>query len=515
MQLLHMYMLLVLSMHYSDLVLLAHRDVIFFLWHAQARSDKSLHDIAVMDAAELEQVKADVDEKLEEYNKAQDDYDAFAGPSSLPKLISLRRSNGIKLPFKVNMYKGNTLALTVWPVSAEDGTASPMGGPGSRAVSPVAGEQHQQDSAVVDVKTKRNDGLTKAALDKNAKAGNASGNTVISAATMSTITTAKNKNPKKLNVDVASEMTISPRGDNEFLYFTPGKWRKLLKTGMEVKILGVPFTIVNKHHHVRDYESSVLHDEKTYASSVDVPLSRKKKGKKGVAAAAVIAEEEVLSDDGKSELSANSSIPRTPALGDPTSPGAAGLKSFEVGADDDSMNSDTDSDDDESEKGSRDGELALEKVVDTTEHIRFDRPWILDSREGLEIYKVMPKPFFSRQIYRAERYVQKTYVLQKVCAILAITAHKTGKLNKYLGHFFDEESGIGGWFRDRAKTNYSTRDFWLKRSNTVVEMSFDFSLRRQVTRATIRTLRMVRALARAGVRAVEKFRKEVSYLYIC
>ena len=49
------------------------------------------------DAADLEHVKADLDEKHAEYIKAQDDYDAYAGPSSLPKLISHRRKNGIKL----------------------------------------------------------------------------------------------------------------------------------------------------------------------------------------------------------------------------------------------------------------------------------------------------------------------------------------------------------------------------------------------------------------------------------
>lgn len=71
--------------------------------------------MAVADAAELEVIRLNLEQKHLEYRKAQEDYDAFAGPSSLPKLISLRRQKGILLPFKINVYKGSHLALTVWP----------------------------------------------------------------------------------------------------------------------------------------------------------------------------------------------------------------------------------------------------------------------------------------------------------------------------------------------------------------------------------------------------------------
>ena len=49
-----------------------------------------------------------------ELKKAQAEYDAFAGPSSFPKLIAQIRKEGILMPFKVNVTKGSPLALTVW-----------------------------------------------------------------------------------------------------------------------------------------------------------------------------------------------------------------------------------------------------------------------------------------------------------------------------------------------------------------------------------------------------------------
>lgn len=468
----------------------------------QARSDRKLHDMAVVDAAELEQVKADLDEKHAEYMKAQDDYDAYAGPSSLPKLISHRRKHGIQLPFKVNMTKGNTLALTVWPDDLT-GPGSPtlLGDPlGASAEDPaeapvaVGGKSVKGKTAFA--------GLTKAKLDKNNKAGGGGGGTVVSAATMSTLTTAKGLNPKKQAVDMASEMTVSPRPD--LLSYTPAKWRKHLKEGMEVVIMGIPFTLINKRHRILDHESSVLYDEESYVSELAIPLAgKKKKGKKGEESV------EAVSDTGTNVESPVAVEGAVAAADNPGSPGSPGSPDAKEDDDDSSFDSDSDYDSDD-EKGSRDGELALEVVADTRDHFRVNRPWVLDSRESLDIYKVMPKPLFSMLLYRAERIGQRAYVLQKVCAVLAITAHKTGKLNKYLGHFFDEESSIGSWFRGRARVNHDTRNYWLKRSNSVVEMSYDFSLRRQITRASIRTLRMIRALARAGVRAIEKFRKEVS-----
>jgi hypothetical protein len=69
----------------------------------------------VADKVLLEEADVLVQEKLVELQKAQAEYDAFAGPSSLPKLIASRRRDGVLMPFKVNMVKGSPLALTVWP----------------------------------------------------------------------------------------------------------------------------------------------------------------------------------------------------------------------------------------------------------------------------------------------------------------------------------------------------------------------------------------------------------------
>lgn len=63
---------------------------------------------------ELELVNAQVEELENLLRKAQADYDAFAGPSSFPKLIANTRKNGVLLPFTVNVYKGSPLVLTVW-----------------------------------------------------------------------------------------------------------------------------------------------------------------------------------------------------------------------------------------------------------------------------------------------------------------------------------------------------------------------------------------------------------------
>ena len=81
---------------------------------------KVLHDAAVDDAADLEVVAAGVAENHAELKKRQDDYDAFAGPSSFPKLVSQRRKEGILLPFKVNLTKGSEFALTTWPEDLEE-----------------------------------------------------------------------------------------------------------------------------------------------------------------------------------------------------------------------------------------------------------------------------------------------------------------------------------------------------------------------------------------------------------
>ena len=98
------------------------------------------------------------------------------------------------------------------------------------------------------------------------------------------------------------------------------------------------------------------------------------------------------------------------------------------------------------------------------------------------------------------------YVIQKSCAIIAITKHKQGRLGETLGGYFDEESSIGGWFRNHTK--YEQRDDWLRYSNSTVEMSYDFSIRRKGARGLIRTGRIFRAVGKNFIKIFAKFKKK-------
>jgi hypothetical protein len=89
----------------------------------------------------------------EEVHLATEQVIIYTGPLGLPKLVTDRRKNGKLLPFKVDVYRGRTLALSRWPATSpynaadrEDGTVSLEGSSGQRRSSTIRHRNRRRSS---------------------------------------------------------------------------------------------------------------------------------------------------------------------------------------------------------------------------------------------------------------------------------------------------------------------------------------------------------------------------------
>lgn len=89
-------------------------------WQAKANSNtteaqkKLLHDLVQANAELLEEARVTLEEKGRDVDEAERAYDDLVGPQGFPRLVSLRRSDGILLPFTVTATKNSSLLLSDW-----------------------------------------------------------------------------------------------------------------------------------------------------------------------------------------------------------------------------------------------------------------------------------------------------------------------------------------------------------------------------------------------------------------
>lgn len=125
--------------------------------------------------------------------------------------------------------------------------------------------------------------------------------------------------------------------------------------------------------------------------------------------------------------------------------------------------------------------LELELRTETTEdHITLDHPWLLGDVYNMEVYRVMPRVFYYKPLFFARRQIVQSYPVQKAVAIAAITLHKYSGFLEWLQTNFDDESETFASIGKKVQHNRDKRDQWLVLSKTIVQMSYDFTLRRNV-----------------------------------
>ena len=183
--------------------------------------------------------------------------------------------------------------------------------------------------------------------------------------------------------------------------------------------------------------------------------------------------------------------------------------------DDDDDDDDGDNDDEGSSVGSADDEGKGDNDEDaerdlyphiplTAEHICLDRPWVFDSVEDVACYRDIPKVFYMRPLHALGNGLLASYVPQKGVAITAITLHKLAGLNLHLASMFDEESETGLWLKENARRLQEQRDGILRVSRSMVDMSYDFSLRRTLTKTLQRRLKGLYASLKSVGKMVQR-----------
>lgn len=150
--------------------------------------------------------------------------------------------------------------------------------------------------------------------------------------------------------------------------------------------------------------------------------------------------------------------------------------------------------------------LEMEVREETTEeHITLDHPWMLPDAYNVQVYKVLPRIFYYKPLFFARRLAAQSYPVQKTVAISAIALHKYAALLAWLQSNFDEESDTYASFTKRIQRSREGRDKWLQLSRTIVQMQFDFTLRREASNmlhrmfgACLSFVKMVRGLVKTA-----------------
>ena len=131
--------------------------------------------------------------------------------------------------------------------------------------------------------------------------------------------------------------------------------------------------------------------------------------------------------------------------------------------------------------------LEVEVREETTEdHITLDHPWMLADAYNVPVYKVLPRVFYYKPLFYARRLATQSYPAQKMIALTAITLHKYAALLTWLQANFEEDSDSYASFTKRIQRTREGRDKWLQLSRTIVQMQYDFTLRRQASNLLLR-----------------------------
>jgi hypothetical protein len=141
----------------------------------------------------------------------------------------------------------------------------------------------------------------------------------------------------------------------------------------------------------------------------------------------------------------------------------------------------------------------------TEQHITLDRVWLLDDAEGIEVYKVLPRIFYYKPLFYLRRQLVALYPVQKVVAISAIMLHKHAAMLDWLAKNFDEKGATYASLKLKIHRSLENRDKWLLLSRSIVQMSYDFTLRRKVFailvsvyRASTKTIKFLRGLLKSA-----------------
>jgi hypothetical protein len=137
--------------------------------------------------------------------------------------------------------------------------------------------------------------------------------------------------------------------------------------------------------------------------------------------------------------------------------------------------------------------------------ICLDRPWMLDDTEYKSVYKMVPHKFYAKPVVAAAKAVLTSWAPQKAIQIHAINTHNSARLSAYLSTLFDAESDTGMRLKERSAELQAKRDNILRLSRQVVDMNYDFTMRRKFWKlcksraeAFVRFLRMMKSRADAA-----------------
>jgi hypothetical protein len=125
----------------------------------------------------------------------------------------------------------------------------------------------------------------------------------------------------------------------------------------------------------------------------------------------------------------------------------------------------------------RDEEL-MEEYTD--DHIKLDRPYMMDDIYDIDVYKVLPRIFYYQPIFYLSRQVIELYPVQKLIAIFAITQHKYTKLLERLKSNYDEENENYHNLQVSIDKVNKIKYKFLNSSRSIVQMNYGFTLQRRI-----------------------------------
>lgn len=154
--------------------------------------------------------------------------------------------------------------------------------------------------------------------------------------------------------------------------------------------------------------------------------------------------------------------------------------------DDKNKNNNDDNNNNEEIKIKRDEEL-IEEYTD--DHIKLDRPYMMDDIYDIDVYKVLPRIFYYQPIFYLSRQIIELYPSQKLIAIVAITQHKYIQLLERLKSNFDEENENYHSLQVSIEKVQRRKFKFLNSSRSIVQMNYGFTLQRRMY-AVLKTLVM-------------------------
>ena len=153
--------------------------------------------------------------------------------------------------------------------------------------------------------------------------------------------------------------------------------------------------------------------------------------------------------------------------------------------------------------------LAAHRVIEhTDDHIYLDRPWILNDAEEIVVFKKVSPVFFTQPLYSLMQFVHRTYPVQKAIAIAAITVNQMGWAKRKVATMFDDDSvTYANLLKDAAEYEAYSQQILKYSVKPVDTNTWDFTLRRKLSKATLRTMNCVVKLCKMVSSVAVKYTK--------